>query len=72
MIQETDPENLSEDQDHIIDSIEDNENEEEEMGKELFLIAVCAAASLHLGMVIFYIWHSVMNLLGEYFDFSRE
>ena len=75
MIQETDPENLSEDHDHIEDNdedIEDNENEEEEMGKELFLIAVCAEASLHLGMVIFYIWHSVMNLLGEYFDFSRE
>ena len=69
MIQETDPENLSEDQDHIIDSIEDNENEEEEMGNELILIAVCAFGFLHLGMASFFFWHTVMDLLGEYLDF---
>ena len=69
MIQETDPENLSEDQDHIIDSIEDNENEEEEMGNKLILIAVCAFGFLHLGMASFFFWHTVMDLLGEYLDF---
>ena len=52
MIQENDPENLSEDHDHIIVFIEDNENDEEEIGKKLFLTAVCALASLHLGMAI--------------------
>ena len=56
MIQETDPGNLYEGHDHIEDiediDIEDNENDEEEMGKELLLTAICALATLHLGMAI--------------------